>query len=150
MITSFSSLIETKKSRMYFYIHSTFRGSDHSEEFFGVLFYDRFCLLLTSVELVYRTCLEKCLLSCIERVTSRTCFNTDLLVFDTTFCFKSISTRTENFYRFKLRVNIFSHNKKGVKSICESLIPRLGKGTKCLSHFFVAKCKTEGEYIKFD
>lgn len=33
MITSFSSLIETKKSRMYFYIHSTFRGSDQITSF---------------------------------------------------------------------------------------------------------------------
>jgi hypothetical protein len=85
------------------------------EAFLFSLFWEWFCLLLTSIELVYRAGLEESLLSSIEWMTLRTGFYTDFSILDTTHGFESVSTRADYFDRFKIWMNIFSHKKKGVR-----------------------------------
>ena len=56
------------------------------------LFSERLCLFLTSVELVHSRSLEKCLLSCIERMTFLAGLDTDFVTFYSASRLESIAT----------------------------------------------------------
>ena len=63
-----------------------------------VLFCDRCCFFLSSIELIHRTRLEKCFLSSIKWMTLTACFYSNFVTCDRTSCSKCISTRTCDLY----------------------------------------------------
>ncbi len=105
--------------------------------FFGnALLTDRCCLLLTSVELVHWTCLEESLLTCVEWVTCRTCFHTNLRILCRTLGFECVTTWTDNFYSLKLWVNIFLHKRIGLGINCNRSSQSIGKVRMLLLFFW--------------
>jgi hypothetical protein len=89
--------------------------------FFGesILFLiDGFCSLLTSVEFIDRACLEECFLTGIEWMTCWAGFYTDVIFFGATHRIEGITTRTQNIYFPKIRMNAFLHRRKGLRVGC--------------------------------
>lgn len=116
------------------------------ERSFLELLLECFGLLLTCIELVDGTRLEKSLLPCIERMTFRTCFHTDVITFDRTSRFESMSTRTDDFDLLPGWMNIFFHKRKWLRVIVIAQFSLTSvsrrKGTKTSFSFFMANEKT--------